>query len=210
MPFKHTVLERLMHYYYFIADSWSGDEAAAVTSSQIADALHMDDTLVRKDLAAIGVRGQPRVGFKAAEVLAAIRGVLGFDKAYNGVIIGVGRLGSAIASYGGFERFGLRICAMFDNDPIKLGLMQGGLVVLAMDKLPLVVADKPVRLAILTVPDENAQEAADQAVAAGIEAIWNFASPNLVLPDHVFVRNEHISVGLAELTYSLTHRDSRA
>jgi len=200
---RHALLERLVHYYYFVTEQQEHGCGDTVTSTRIARLMQMDDTLVRKDLAAIGVRGYPRVGFKCSEVADAIRKVLGFDETYRAVIIGIGWLGSAMASYRGFSRYGLEICGLFDCDPVKIGLMRDNLVVLPMERLPLVVRQQGVSMAILTVPVDAAQEVADFAVAAGVKAIWNFASTNLELAEAVLVRHEHISVGLAELGYQL-------
>ncbi|MBN2311807.1 MAG: redox-sensing transcriptional repressor Rex [Candidatus Hydrogenedentes bacterium] len=200
---RHALLERLMHYYHFLSDVTEAGLGETVTSGQVAELMHTDDTLVRKDLAAIGVRGLPNVGFKCAEVVSAIRDALGFDHPYRAVLIGVGRLGSAIASYRGFSSYGLEICGLFDKDPVKVGLVGGGLVVLPVQRLALVVAQHHASMAIICVPAEDAQEVADLAVSAGIKAIWNFAATDLVLPDDVFVRHEHISVGLAVLSYHL-------
>ena len=60
-------------------------------------------------------------------------------------------------------------------------------------------------MAVLTVPVNVAQEVATQAVHAGVRAIWNFATTTITVPEGVFVRHEHISVGLAELSYHLAH-----
>ncbi|NIA14666.1 MAG: redox-sensing transcriptional repressor Rex [Nitrospiraceae bacterium] len=201
---KHALLERLMHYYHFLCGQPGAPTPDTVTSTEIARLVHMDDTLVRKDLAAIGVRGHPRVGFRSVEVLSAIRGVLGFDTAFESVVIGAGRLGSALASYPGFASLGMGIVGLFDNAPQKVGLTCGRHVIQPMVSLPTVVRNHGVSLAILTVPPDATQEVADQAVAAGIKAIWNFASTSLTTPDDVFVRHEHISVGLAELSYQLS------
>jgi redox-sensing transcriptional repressor len=197
------VLERLMHYYRLVMDQIQEQPNGWVSSAQVAELLNMDDTLVRKDLAAIGVRGRPRVGFSASELLSAIRNTLGFNETYSGVIVGAGRLGGAIASYPGFHKYGLRIVALFDVDEKRTGESQGGIVIEPLDRLEAVIAEQAVPLAILTVPAEAAQELADRLVTAGVRAIWNFAPVSLDVPDHVFVRQEHISLGLAELAYFL-------
>ena len=192
-----------MHYYHYLAHQQDTAGAATFTSTQIAQMVHTDDTLVRKDLAAIGVRGLPRVGFNSSEVLAGIRKALGFDVEIRAVIIGAGRLGGSFASYCGFAPHGLEIRGLFDIAPQKVGLSIGRFRVEPMSCLPAVVRQHDIGIAILAVPEVAAQEVADLAVAAGIKGIWNFASTNLVVPEGVFVRHEHISVGLAELRYNL-------
>jgi redox-sensing transcriptional repressor len=192
-----------MHYYHLVAEQIESQASGHVSSAQIADLLDMDDTLVRKDLAAIGVRGRPRVGFSAQELMQAVRETLGFNGHYKSVIVGAGRLGGAIASYGGFGKYGLNIVALFDMDPLRVGDSLAGVSVLPIDSLESVVRDNGVHLAVLTVPAEAAQPLADRVVEAGVRAIWNFAPTSLVVPHAVFVRHEHISVGFAELAYYL-------
>lgn len=204
---NQLVVERLMHYYHLVSDQIESQATGYVSSAQIADLLDMDDTLVRKDLAAIGVRGRPRVGFSTQGLMNAIRETLGFNERYRSVIVGAGRLGGAIASYGGFGKYGLDIVALFDADPLRVGSTLGGASVLPIGSLESVVRDHGVHLAVLTVPAEAAQPLADRLVEAGIRAIWNFAPTSLVLPADVFVRHEHISVGLAELAYYLKRND---
>jgi len=163
----------------------------------------MPDTLVLKDLASIGVRGRPRVGFSTIELMEAVRVTLGFNDTYKAVIVGAGRMGGAIASYAGFAKYGLYIVALFDVDTERVGNVQGGVFVQPLENLETVIARHDVRLAILTVPAEAAQPLAERMVAAGIRAIWNFAPSSLVVPPGVFVRHEHISIGLGELAYFL-------
>lgn len=204
---NQLVVERLMHYYHLVAEQIETQASGHVSSAQIAQLLDMDDTLVRKDLAAIGVRGRPRVGFSAQQLMDAIRETLGFNERYKSIIIGAGRLGGAIASYAGFGKYGLDIVALFDADPLRVGEMLGGVYVKPVDALESVVREQGVHLAVLTVPAEAAQPLADRLVEAGIRAIWNFAPTSLVVPSSIFVRHEHISVGLAELAYYLKRND---
>jgi len=200
---RHAHLERLMHYYHFIGERIAQQAANTVSSAQLASVLNMDDTQVRKDLAAIGVRGYPRVGFKTTEVMEAIREVLGFDASYKAVLIGAGRLGGAMAAYRGFSRYGLSIVALFDANLEVLGSTVGGYVVQPLHVLEAVIQRHGVRLGILTVPAEAAQPLTDRLVGLGVRAIWNFAPTGLTVPEWVVLRHEHISVGLAELAYFL-------
>ncbi len=200
---NQLVLERLMHYYHLVGEQIPDRASGWVSSAHIAQLLDMDDTLVRKDLAAIGVRGRPRVGFSSAELKGRIREVLGFNEMYKAVIVGAGRLGGAIVSYAGFAKYGLFIAALFDGDESRVGEVMGGVLVQSLDNLESVIQRHDVHMAIVTVPAEAAQQTADRLVAAGIRAIWNFAPTNLSVPEGVFVRHEHISVGLAELAYYL-------
>lgn len=207
--YTSPLLARLVHYYHFVAQRSRETEAANVSSAQIADYVRIDDTQVRKDLAAIGVRGAPRVGYPAAEVQTRIRTVLGFDAACPAVLVGAGRLGGALALYPGFDEYGLKIAGLFDADPRKVGLHIGQIMILPLSDVKEVVRRNNVRLGILTVPAAAAQEIADLLVSAGVQALWNFAPVNLNVPRDVIVRHEHISVGLGELLYHLKRREGR-
>jgi redox-sensing transcriptional repressor len=202
-PLKHSHLERLVHYFHVLGERFPQNARAHFSSAQIAALLHMDDTQIRKDLAAIGVRGYPRIGFRTSEAREAIREALGFSESYKAVLVGAGHLGSALAAYDGFSQYGMRLVGALDANPDAVGQRFGRLVVQPMTRLRTVIKQRSARLAIIAVPATAAQAVADQLIEAGIETIWNFAPTTLVVPDSIYVRNEHISVGLGELAYYL-------
>jgi redox-sensing transcriptional repressor len=203
---KRLVLERLMRYSRFLAELTASGPVETVTSSQIAEALEIDPTQVRKDLGAIGLQGMGRIGYEACEVCRAIRNTLGFDQEYEAVLIGTGHLGSAVLAYSGFAHYGLRIVAAFDNDDQRIGRKIAGIAVKATKELTAFIKRRKIGLAILTTPAEVSQKLADRVAAAGVKAIWNFSPARLTAPDGIFVRNEHISMGLSQIAYHLKQR----
>jgi len=122
------------------------------------------------------------------------------------VLVGVGNLGRALASYTGFERYGLRIVALFDQDPAKVGMLVGEHQVLPASKLADLASRLHIQMGIITVPACAAQSVADLMVAGGIRVIWNFAPCRLSLPDSVLVKNEDLAAELATLSHHITHR----
>jgi redox-sensing transcriptional repressor len=204
---SRVVLERLMRYYRYLAEVTAKQKIKTITSAQIAEAIDVDPTQVRKDFSAIGLVGIGRVGFDVCEVCRGIRIGLGFDQQFDAVLVGAGHLGGALLAYSGFAsgfaRYGLRVVAAFDNDERKIGRPVAGLTVRPMKGMSSFVRRQKIRLAIITVPAAVAQKTADRLVAAGIQAMWNFAPTQLVVPPGVLVRNEHIAIGLAELAYHL-------
>ena len=199
------VLERLMRYYRLLSESTARKRPQTITSAQIAEALDIDPTQVRKDFAAIGLLGMGRVGFDVCEVCRAIRIVLGFDQAHEAILIGTGHLGGALLAYSGFARYGLKIVAAFDNDQRRIGSRIAGHTVKSMKAMTPFIRKHKIRLAILTTPVNVAQKLTDRLVTAGIKAIWNFTPTRLTVPSGVLVRNEHISIGLSVLAYHLKH-----
>ena len=203
---NRQTLERLMHYYHCIEEHYDLQVQCSICSGELARLLRLDDTQIRKDFAAIGVKGHRRIGFDGREVLSAIREILGFNRIYRAVIVGAGRLGGALASYKGFTRDGLEITALFDNDQNKYGLIVSGHTIQPMEQLEPIIRQKNVQLGILTVPTEVAQETADRLIRAGIQALWSFSPINLQIPESIFVRYEYLSVGLAHLSYHLKQK----
>jgi len=193
-----------MRYYRFLSDSNIKREGPAVTSAEIASALDIDPTQVRKDLGSIGIVGMGRVGFETCEVCRSIRAALGFDQSTDAVLVGAGRLGSALLTYQGFSRYGLEIVAAFDADKKLIGRKVGGCVVKPMQALRSYVEKHEIQLAILTTPAIASQKLADRLVESGAKAIWNFSPMRLVVPEGVMVLDEHISLGFSEIAHYLT------
>ena len=200
---NRSVLDRLMRYYHYLNEHINSTEEVSISSARLAQYLSLDDSQIRKDLAAIGVKGHCHVGFNTRKVLEQIECVLGFKDKYPAVVIGAGRLGGAISSYEGFSRYGLNIIALFDIDPSKIGLMVGGHVVQPLEQLEAIINQSTSKLGILTVPAQSAQASVDRLVKAGIKVIWNFSPGHLQAPEDVLIRNESLFVALAELFYYL-------
>ena len=179
---------------------------ATVSSSQLGAALAINDAQVRKDLAFFGQFGYPGIGYRIAELSAALRRILGIDRIWPTALIGWGNLGRALLKYRGFHNRGFRIVALFDNDPRKVGLVQDGLTVQALDALPGAAEALGIGLAILCVPAEAAQRVADQVVASGILGIMNFAPFPLNVPPSVNVVGVDLSVQLEHLAYTVQNR----
>jgi len=207
---SRRVLQRLMRYYRFLVEVTAKRPVRTITSGEIAEALEIDATQVRKDLGAIGLIGLGRVGFDVCEICRAIRTTLGFDQRHEAVLIGAGHLGLALLNYPGFATFGLDIVAAFDVDRRKLGRTIGSCRIRSVDTLGSFIRQRRVPLAMITTPAEVAQQVTDLCVANGIKAIWNFSPTQLTVPKRVLVYHEHISLGLSVLAYHMNGRVSPA
>jgi redox-sensing transcriptional repressor len=197
---------RRLPMYFSLLQKAAQESQASVSSSQLATALGLEPIQVRKDLEAIGVTGQPRVGFPVAELIQAIERFLGWDNVTDAFIIGAGHLGTALAGYRGFENRGLNVVALFDNDPRKVGQTVHGKEVLHIDKLGNLVSRLHTHIAILAVPAEVAASVAQLAVDAGIQAIWNFTATKLMVPENVILERVDLAASLAVLSSKLAAR----
>ena len=181
-----------------------------ISSSQLGTLLGFRDAQVRKDLGFFGQFGYPGVGYRCDELIRAMRDILGTNHPWPVVMVGVGNLGQALLGYRGFGRQNFSIQAAFDADPAKVGQTIQGIRIQHIDELPDVVKEKGIRLGMIVVPAERAQEAADRLVAAGIEGIVNFAPVTLTLPPHVQSVSVDLAIELEQLSFAVTNKLAKA
>jgi redox-sensing transcriptional repressor len=177
-----------------------------ISSGQLGTLLGFSDAQVRKDLGFFGQFGYPGVGYRCDELIRAMRDILGTNQLWPVVMVGVGNLGQALLGYRGFVRQNFRIVAAFDADPSKVGQVIDGITVYAMDDLDRIVHDHGIRLGMIVVPAERAQEVADALVATGIEGIVNFAPVTLALPPQVQVVSVDLAIELEQLSFAVISR----
>ncbi len=201
-----STLSRLPLYYSILCKLRHNGEAN-VSASVIAKKLNLNQVLVRKDLSSVSSEaGTPRVGFKVEHLYEDISNFLGYRNVEEAVLVGVGSLGHTLLSYGGFKDFGLSIVAGFDNDENLNGIKVNGKPILPMEKLANLVRRMKIKIAIIAVPQDQAQMVCDQLVRAGIQAIWNFAPVSLDVSPDILVKNENLAASLALLSHKLSQK----
>ena len=193
------VINRLTLYHSILTDYIEKD-IEYISSPQIADLLHVDNTQVRKDIALLNYKGKCKVGYKAKELKILIEQTLKFKEVKTAFIVGAGNLGMALAKYDNFEAYGFNISALFDNNPEKIGLKINDKEILSLDKLPKIAEKYDAKIAILTVPRQFAQEVSEFLVKAGIKYIWNFTPCVLSVPKDVQVWNENLIGNFLQFT----------
>ncbi len=202
-------LRRIPYYHQILSDLEQKGEQFA-SSKYLAHFFHVDDTQVRKDVSVIGYKGKPKSGYSVSGLKGAIGDFLGINTENTAILIGTGRLGSALVEYPGLSEYGLKLVAVFDSNPIKQDKVIGGFTVLPMESLKRVVQSFDVGIAIITVPKDAAQGVCDLVVEQNIKAIWNFAPTQLSASADVTVRNENMAVGLALLSHYLKKRKAES
>lgn len=196
-----STLRRLPVYYNFLTQKVMAEEEY-VSAAKLAEALSLSHVLVRKDLGSISSQaGKPKLGFKTKVLIRDIETYLGISNYDEAVLVGVGCLGHAIMSYNHFNDYGINIAVAFDADKNLDGVEINNKLVLPMSKFSEMIRRLKIRIGIITVPKDSAQEVCDQMVAAGIKAIWNFAPTFIEVPDDVVVRNEDLASSLAALIF---------
>jgi redox-sensing transcriptional repressor len=177
-----------------------------ISSGQLGTLLGFSDAQVRKDLGFFGQFGYPGVGYRCEELIRAMRDILGTNHPWPVAMVGVGNLGQALLGYRGFGRQNFSIVAAFDADPAKVGQTIQGITIQPLAELPAAVQAKHIRLGMIVVPAQRAQEAADGLVAAGVDGIVNFAPVTLILPPHVQVVGVDLAIELEQLSFAVTSK----
>ncbi|WP_289737921.1 redox-sensing transcriptional repressor Rex [Paramuribaculum intestinale] len=170
---------------------------AYVSSTAIARGIHLDASMVAKDLSFVNVRGKTRIGYEVVELERELRSFLGFDRQHNAVIAGVGSLGAALIADSGLQRYGLDIVAGFDVERSIIGTIISGVPVFDITQVAEVRADMQAEIGVIAVPVEQAQAVADTLIDAGVSALWNFTPCRLLAPENIVIQNTSIYAHLA-------------
>ncbi len=179
-------------------------------SQELANLVGTSDGQVRKDLAYFGEFGVPGQGYRVGTLKNEISRILAVDKIWSMALVGTGNLGAALLAYPGFKRQGFEIKVAFDNDLSKIGKMWQGVMIEDVEKIPRILAEKEIKIGIITTPAKAAQATANKLIEGGVEGILNFAPVRIVVPDGVKLKNVDLSIGLEALSYFLRDKESAA
>jgi len=171
-----------------------------VFSDNLADAIGVTASQVRKDFSIFGITGNRKGGYEIASLLGKLNEILGKDRVEKAIIVGAGHLALALMRYRGFEKEGIKIEAAFDIDPAKLN-RNAEIPVLPLEEMKSFIISMGIKVGILAVPDVAAQRVADTMFSAGIKGILNFAPIRLKAPDDSTVNNISLEVELENLIY---------
>jgi len=140
-------------------------------------------------------------------LITQLREILGLTRRYKVVVVGAGKIGSALVQYRGFRDRGFDLLAIYDNDPKKIGRQWDALVVRDVAHLEKDLQREPADIAAVVTPADSAQPVADRLVKCGVTAILNFAPAQLQVPDHVTVKTVNLVLELEALSYIIASRE---
>ncbi|ANQ53511.1 REX family transcriptional regulator [Thermosipho affectus] len=194
--------ERLKKYYAYLMQI----DEDYISSDELAKKFNIKPEQVRKDFTYLDITGKPKKGYHIPLLVEELGKLFGTRVLENLIIVGAGNLGSALAKYMGFEKMGVKVVAIFDNDPKKIGSFVGELSVLPLSFLERVIKRFKVRIGIICVPEESAQEVANLLIKKGIKAIWNFSPVPLKVPETIIVENQDITSGILTIKHILAKK----
>lgn len=178
-----------------------------ISSSDLASNVNVTPDLLRKDLSYFGGFGKRGVGYNVDSLINHLESILGVNKDWEIALVGVGRLGGALLSYPGFGREHLRIAVAFDNDPVKVGTIQNGVPIENIQSFSDIIKERKIKIAMLCVHAQIAQQTADIMISAGIKAILNFAPVNIDISGDVHISRVDMFSKLESLIFCISHDD---
>jgi redox-sensing transcriptional repressor len=195
-------IERMSAYLQCVRSMFA-DGVSTASSTEIAQRTGINAAQFRKDLSYFGEFGTPGLGYDVTELEAHLSRIMGLDMPRDVLLVGAGNLGAALSSYMGFSERGFRVVAIFDNDPGKTGTRLAGRPVHHMNELATVNAEVQAQVGVVAVPRAAAQEVVDKLVAAGVQAILNFAPTSILVRPGIAVRNVDLTSEMEVLSYYL-------
>jgi redox-sensing transcriptional repressor len=185
------------------------EDIRLVSSQELGERINVTAAQIRKDLSYFGEFGKQGIGYDVEKLLHQIELILGLNQQWRVALVGIGHLGEAIAHYEGFRSQDIRIAALFDSDPAKIGTEINGVPIHEDRQIQEVLREQGIRLAIIAVPASSAQGVADTLVAAGVRALLNYAPMVLQVPENVWVRHIDPVAALHSMTYYLAREEDK-
>jgi redox-sensing transcriptional repressor len=172
-----------------------------VFSNNLGDAIGVAPALVRKDFSLLVLGGNKRGGYNIDYLSEQLNRILGKTREQKIVIVGMGKIGTAIAQYKGFLQGDFEVAAGFDIRP-NLGV-DLAMPVLNLDELPTYVDQNHIEVAILSVPEDVATECHRLLKDAGIKGILNFTPVELKTTENCIIHNINIGVEIENLFFQV-------
>jgi redox-sensing transcriptional repressor len=199
---SEAVVRRLPVYLRFLNELHKRN-ILTVSSQDLGQKLNANPAQIRKDLAYFGEFGKKGIGYDVPYLIEKIRQILKLDQVIPVVLIGAGNLGRALCNYNAYLQDNMKIVAVFDASPVRIGEQINNLKVSPIHELKAMIELHKVRIGIITVPALEAQMVANQLVESGIEAILNFAPVIIKVPDSIRVHHADFTTELQSLAYYL-------
>jgi len=201
-----AVIRRLPRYYRQLTELCSRG-VVRISSHTLGSQMGITASQIRQDFSCFGEFGQQGYGYNVEELRDEIGRILGVDQNHRVIMVGVGNLGRALLNNFPFEQTGFTIDAAFDENPDIAGSVVNGVPVYMPSEMEAYLRKNQVDVAVLTLPQNVAQDMADRLIEMGVRGFWNFTNMEISsdVPD-VFFENIHFADSLLTLSYRIVHR----
>ena len=171
-----------------------------VFSDNLADALAISSSQVRKDFSQFELSGNKKGGYQVDDILSKLNRILGKNDIQKVIIVGAGNIGRALMNYTGFSREGIKVAAAFDTSPTIIN-PQANIPIFDLSDMPDYIKKNKIQVAVITVPEPVAPQIYEELVSYGISGIVNFAPIQLRGSEQCIVQNINIGLELENVFY---------
>lgn len=203
---SEAVIRRLPGYYRHLREL-EAEGVKQISSQGLGERMKLTASQIRQDINCFGGFGRQGYGYSVSELRSHIGKILGIDRVHHMAILGAGNIGRAVALSDSFPANGFLTKAIFDSDHQKVGTVIGGIAVQDVATLATYLKANPIDIAVLAVPIQWAQQAAEDLYKNGVRAIWNFVPADLKLPADTTVVNVHLEEGLEILSFKMKQKN---
>lgn len=204
-----SVVRRLPRYYRFLNDLLKNG-FSRISSRELSARMGLTASQIRQDLNCFGGFGQQGYGYNVEQLRDSIGSILGIDRKFPIVIVGVGNIGRALAVNMNFDAFGFQLCGIFDVSPAVVGKRIAGLEVLHIDEIERFCGVSSPKTAVLTIPTAAAPDIVRRLVGCGVRSFWNYTHYDVARSyKDVVVENVHLSDNLMTLCYRIKYADEK-
>ena len=197
---QKEMIQRLVRYKNILL-KFKSMGLSRVFSDNLGDAAGISASLVRKDfsLAKLTV-GHKRGGYPIETLLQCLDGILGTHILQRIIIVGCGKIGTALMNYPGFSTENVQVVAGFDNHPARIN-PAAPIPILPASQLAAFIQEQNIQVAVLAVPEAAAAGVLDQLAAAGVQGVLNFSPVQLKAGSALFIQNINIAFEIENLFY---------
>ncbi len=196
----HKTIERLSQYRRAL-QIYSDKGKTHIFSHEIAALLHITAVQVRRDLMLIGYSGSLRKGYDINDLIMLIGDLIDSPRGQRVAIFGMGDLGRAITNYFRGKREKLQITAGFDINPEKVNHTVAGINCYPVEKAAEIISKEGIKIGILTVPGDQADETVLIMVEAGIKGVLNYTPTPVEVPESVYLEEYNMISSLEKIAF---------
>jgi len=202
---SNNVIRRLPKYLRKL-DDLSAAGVERISSSELGRQMGLTPSQIRQDFSCFGEFGQQGYGYNVAALRQEISRILGMDRSFSCVLVGVGNIGHALIGHFNFKNFGFNLLGAFDVRSDMIGSDICGIPVFDMKDLRTKLEELKPEVAVLCLPGFFANEVTPVLIDCGIRGIWNFTNVELDIPnpDKTVIENIYFSDSLLALGYYLS------
>ena len=209
------VIRRISFYYEALLKLGLPDDYY-ISSTQLEEITGVSCNQVRQDFFYLGISiGKQKKGYQVKKLFKELKKILSIDRGADVIVIGAGRLGRALSEYKLFKVRNINVRALFD---VKEDLV-GNYVHVKGEEIPILhisgleeyLSDHPhIKIVLLTVPEQSAQQLLDRLIMSGIKGIVNFTPRILKRPTgtkDVQIVNDCIGASLYKIVYQIYQKN---